>query len=55
MPGPGRPKRLTDTEIRGVFRIVKQNPMSSAVKIAENDRQNLGKSVRGQHNNGYYG
>ena len=41
----GRPRRLTDAEVRTVVREIKQNPAESAVKIAQNVSQTSGKSV----------
>lgn len=61
LTGAGRPKLLSDTEIRAVVREVKANPASSAVKIAENVTQTSGRSVsastirRSLHKNGLHG
>lgn len=61
LPGSKRSKRLTNTEISAIFREVKANPTSSAVKIAEGITKTSGKSVsastirRSLHQNGLQG
>lgn len=61
LPRPGRPKRLTATEVRAVVREVKANPVSSAVQLAKNITETSRKSVsastvrRALHQHGLHG
>lgn len=60
-PGAGRPKRLSEKEIRSVVRAVRQDPATSAVKVSEELSRKSGVKVsastirRALHNNGLFG
>lgn len=61
LPRSGRPKKLTDSEVRTIVREVRNNPVSSAVNISKKIAETSGKSVsastirRALHKNGLHG